>query len=116
MLYVGELTMQNVSPTDTRLNTENNPWVELLGPRLHSGRGEALFVGRKLEDWLAAIRSDSVADVEKLPAIERDAVTAGAEMAELVLHVSEGDRAGATRSHEALQRLLPRDTFRALFP
>jgi spermidine synthase len=115
MLYVGELT-RDVTSTDKRLNTENNPWVELLGPRLHSGRGEALFVGRKLEDWLAAIRSDSVADVEKLPAIERDAVAAGAKMAELVLCVSEGDRAGATRAHQTLRRLLPGETFRQLFP
>ena len=116
MQYVGELTAEDLPSNDKRLNTENHPWVELLGPRLHGGRGEALFVGRKLEAWLATIRANSAAEIATLPAGERDAVAAGVEMAELVLCVSEGDRAGAMRAHEALRRLLPDETLGALFP
>jgi spermidine synthase len=43
-----------------RRNRENQPWLELLGPLHHAGRGEGrvpLFVGRRLQPFLDELRS-----------------------------------------------------------
>lgn len=113
MHFVGIVEAGGGRADDRRVNTENWPWVELLGPR-HGGRGEAVFVGRALERWLANVRERSTGRRLELGEEETRAMAAGAALAEMVLRMREGDRVGAAQARQGMQRLLPAETMRAL--
>ncbi len=114
MHYVGSLTRADLPAGDARLNSENRPWVELLGPRLHGGRNEAVFVGSELEAWLQKVRTRTLARERVLEEEQRRAMQAGAALAEMILKMREGDRGGAAEANERLRGLLPAETYRAL--
>src|SRR5690606_2338398 len=57
MHRVGVVAPSDLPASDDRLNREDLPWIELLGPMLHAGGNkEKLFTGRKLQVWLEEVR------------------------------------------------------------
>ncbi len=114
MHYIGAVKREDVAASDQRVNTENQPWVELLGPRLHGGRNDAVFVGRELEAWLQTLRTRTLTRQTALEAEQRRAMEAGAALAEMILKMREGDRTGAAEANERVRGLLPVETYRAL--
>ncbi len=116
MNLVGGLEPGDLPPDETRLNREDRPWVELLGPMLHSGgSGDNLFTGRRLQLWLDRVAERSRNRAAPLPEREANAVAAGRVLAEMTLCLSAGDRAGALAARERLRQMLPAETFRLLF-
>jgi len=114
MHYIGSVKREDLPAGDSRVNSENRPWVELLGPRLHGGRNDAVFVGRELEAWLRTLRATTFARESALREEQRQAMEAGAALAEMILKMREGDRNGAGDANERLRGLLPAETYRAL--
>ncbi len=114
MHYVGAVTRADLPASEERVNSENRPWVELLGPRLHGGRNDAVFVGRELEGWLQTLRARTLARETGLEEAQRRAMEAGAALAEMILKMREGNRGGAAVANERLRGLLPAETYRVL--
>jgi len=114
MHYVGTVKREDLPRGDARVNSENRPWVELLGPRLHGGRNDAVFVGYELEAWLQTLRAKTLARESALREEQRRAMEAGAALAEMILKMRDGDRNGAGDANGRLRGLLPADTYRAL--
>ena len=116
MNLVGVVEMADLSANETRLNTEDRPWIELLGPMLHSGGSqETLFTGRRLQIWLEQVRQRSQERLA-LPAPEATAVAAGSVLAEMTLDLSEENQAGARAARERLRQMLPASAYQSLFP
>jgi len=116
MNLVGELRLADLPATELRLNREDRPWVELLGPMLHTGESaEKLFTGRRLQAWLDQVAQRSRNRLPPLPATESAAVDAGRALAEMTLCMAENDRAGAQAAQEKMKQNLPAETFRLLF-
>lgn len=116
MSLVGNLENADLPPEDPRLNSEDRPWIELLGPMLHTGGSESsLFTGRRLQAWLDRVTIRSHGSLSLLPERESTGVKAGRVLAEMTLSVSENDRAGAIAAQKRLKQMLPDKTFRQLF-
>lgn len=116
MNYVGELHAADLPASDKRINQEDRPWIELLGPMLHSGGDqEKLFTGRRLQTWLDQVMLRSQNRMPPLPAQERSAVHAGQVFSEMMLCVAEDNRSGATVLRDRLEKMLPPATFQRLF-
>ena len=116
MSLVGNLENADLPPEDPRLNSEDRPWIELLGPMLHTGGSESsLFTGRRLQAWLDRVTIRSQGSLSLLPERESTGVKAGRVLAEMTLSASENDRAGAIAAQKRLKQMLPDKTFRQLF-
>ncbi len=116
MNFIGALEVSDLPATETRLNREDRPWVELLGPLLHAGGSEVtLFTGRRLQVWLNQVALRSQTRLPPLPEREAIAVEAGRVLAEMTLCLSENDRTGASAAQQRLRQMLPPETFRLLF-
>ena len=116
MNLVGVLEAGDLPAGETRLNTEDRPWIELLGPLRPAGGRETFFTGRKLQRWLDQVRLRSRARLGGLPAGETNAVAAGGVLAEFTLCLAEDNRAGADAAQRRLREMLPADAYRSLFP
>ena len=116
MNFVGVLEAADLPANELRLNQENRPWIELLGPMLHAGGSQdALFTGRRLQAWLDQVRLHW-REKQALPARETAATDAGSVLAAMTLCLAEGNRAGALAAQERLRQTLPADAFKILFP
>jgi len=116
MNWVGFLETADLSPEETRLNREDQPWVELLGSALHSGDDKnALFTGRRLQAWLDRLSARSRDKIAMLPERDITAMEAGRVLAEMTLCVDEDNREGALAAQNKLRQMLPAETFRLLF-
>ncbi len=116
MNLIGVIDPSDLPTSDLRLNTEDRPWVELLGPMLHAGGNqEALFTGRRLQAWLDQVRLRSQ-NKFALPAREAAAVAAGSVLAELTLCLAEDNQAGVRAAQNRLRQILPAETYQNLFP
>lgn len=118
MQRIGVIEAADLPADEVRINSEDRPWVELLGPKLH-GAGQStdsLFIGRRLQAWLDEVQRRSAGREAELPEPERATAAAGRVLAEFVLRVSENDRVGAEAAQAELQRRLPEPAYRALFP
>ena len=116
MNWVGVLELADLPPGETRLNREDQPWVELLGSALHAGGDQnSLFTGRRLQEWLDRINSRSRDKIAMVEERDRTAVEAGRVLAEMTLCVAEDNREGAHAAQHKLQQMLPPETFRLLF-
>ncbi len=116
MNFVGVLTTADVPPGETRLNREDRPWIELLGPMLHTeGNDQSLFTGRRLQAWLDQVTQRSQNQLAPLPERELTAVKAGRVLGEMTLCLSENNRAGAIAARRQLREMLPAETIRLLF-
>jgi spermidine synthase len=115
MHRVGVITMADLAAGDTRINTEDRPWVELLGPLLHAGGNKAeLFTGRRLQNWLVKIREKTRQRAGMLPPTEEAGMRAGAVFEQLTLCLSEDDRDGTAAAEQQLREILPEDSLRQL--
>ncbi|HEY4245639.1 MAG TPA: hypothetical protein VGM64_02220 [Lacunisphaera sp.] len=116
MNFVGFLETADVPAGETRLNREDRPWIELLGPMLHTeGNDRSLFTGRQLQAWLDQVTQRSQSQLAQLPARELSAVKAGRVLGEMTMCLSENNRAGAIAAKGQLQQMLSAETFRLLF-
>ncbi len=111
--YAGEAGLG--SGPDSRLNTENQPWVELLGPLRPGGTADVRFAGPDLEAWLSATRSDTLARAngELLPA-QRAGIAAAGPFAAWVQALESGNTSAAVAARRELAALLPLETLSAL--
>ena len=117
MNLVGVLEISDLPTNETRLNREDRPWIELLGPMLHAGGDpQSLFTGRRLQAWLDQVTQRSRNRMEPLLERESSAVAAGRVLAEMTLCLAEGDRAGAVAAQERLKQTLPAAAYQSLFP
>jgi spermidine synthase len=115
MHRVGVILPEDLPTSETRLNQENRPWIELLGPLLHAGGNkDQLFTGRRLQAWLDEVRRHSNERSTGLPERVTVGAAAGAVFAEFVLCLSEGNRAGAESAQEKLKQILPEASYRQL--
>ncbi|HTO05207.1 MAG TPA: fused MFS/spermidine synthase, partial [Opitutus sp.] len=115
MHRVGVLRAADLPDADRRLNREDLPWIELLGPMLHAGGNkEQLFTGRKLQAWLNEVGARASARSPELPALEAGGVVAGKIFTELVLCLAENNSAGADAAQERLRQALPESAYRQL--
>ena len=116
MSFVGDLTLTDLPASEVRLNREDQPWIELLGPMLHTGGSEStLFTGRRLQAWLDQVTQRSRPRMTPLPERESTAADAGRVLGEMTLCVSEGNRTGASNAQRQLQQMLPPETITLLF-
>ena len=116
MNLVGLLEAVDLPADEMRLNREDRPWIELLGPMLHTGGNRnALFTGRRLQAWLDQLTQRSRLRLGSLTGREISAVSAGQVLAEMTLCLSEGDRSGADAAQQKLRQMLPPETFARLF-
>ena len=115
MHRIGMIQMSDLLPDETRLNREDRPWIELLGPMLHAGGDQdQLFTGRRLQAWVEKIRHKSDARTGSLPLMEAAGVEAGAIFNELVLCLAEGNTRGAEAAQDRLRQTLPEASFQQL--
>jgi hypothetical protein len=115
MHRVGVVESRDLPASEQRLNREDRPWIELLGPMLHAGGNkEKLFTGRRLQSWLDEVRVRSNARSAELPVEAANGGVAGAVFAEFVLCVTEGNRAGAESAQARLKQILPETSYRVL--
>ena len=111
------LVVADLPSGETRLNREDRPWIELLGPMLQTGENKnALFTGRRLQAWLDEVADRSQNRLLPWPKREAAAVAAGRVLAELTLSLAEENRVGARAAQDKLRELLPAETYRLLFP
>ncbi len=116
MNYIGEIDATVLSDSEHRLNVDDRPWVEILGPLLHTGGEEGnIFTGRALHQWERSITQRSQVQLAALPHAEAAAVRAGDTLAEMTLCIYEQNTAGAQAAQAKLRELLPENAFRQLF-
>ena len=117
MNWVGAIEANDLAAEERRINREDRPWIELLGPLAHGGaRRDALFTGRRLQAWLDGVHARSRSEIERLlPAEEARATEAGGAFGELVLCLAERDERGVRAAQERVERLLPAETVQQLF-
>jgi spermidine synthase len=117
MHFVGELRPEDLPAGDARINSEQRPWVELIGPRHHAGAGAGvLFTGRRLQAWEREVAQRSIERFQALGPAERSGIEAGDVLLEFALALSERDEAAARTAHTRLRGLLPPRAFDAIFP
>jgi hypothetical protein len=115
LYFAGVLEAADLGPDDGRINRDDRPWLELLGP--WNGRGaQARLTGRRLQAWLADVRRRSAPRITALGPAEHRAMDAGEWLFELSLALAERNDAAAQAAQERVRALLPEATFRALFP
>jgi spermidine synthase len=115
MHWIGLLEVADLPANELRLNREDQPWIELLGPLLHAGsEKDQLFTGRKLQAWLKTLRQRSETRVSPLTPDQVAGLNAGEHLAEMVLCLAEGDRAGAEAAQQRLRSILPPDSLRRM--
>lgn len=117
MHWVGPLETRHLDEQDHRLNSENRPWVQLLGPLRHAGgRDGNLFVGRALEAWLDGVREDAQRETPALSLEQQRGLAAGAQLGDLLLCFQERDSVGAAAARDRLAQSLPAEVLRVLLP
>lgn len=116
MNFIGRLEPDDIDAAEQRLHTENQPWMELLGPRTHTRNGRStLFTGRTLQAWLANIRDRSKTRLPQLTSAEWEAAASGDLLYEFSLSLLERREREATRLRSELERRLPPPVVRAIF-
>jgi hypothetical protein len=115
MHRVGVIQATDLPSDDLRLNREDRPWIELLGPLEHGGGNqEKLFTGRRLQKWLNQIRDRTRTRSPELPKELQDGLAAGAVFEEMMLCVSEDNKPGIEAAQQQLSRLLSEPAFQKL--
>jgi spermidine synthase len=115
LYFAGVLEPADLADGDTRVNRDDRPWLELLGP-WDEGDAQERCTGRRLQAWLADLRRRSEPRLGALGARERRAMEAGDWLFELSLALAERNDTAAQSAQERVRALLPEATFRALFP
>jgi len=117
MHFVGVLELPDLPADENRINRENHPWLELMGPLQHAGqRADTLCTGRRLQAWLNQVKQRSAGRVASLGALESAGSRAGDLLLEFSLSISERNETGARAAQNQLRSLLPERAFKAIFP
>lgn len=115
LYFAGVLEAADLGSGEERVNRDDRPWLELLGPWNADGAPTRL-TGRRLQAWVAGVRRASASRIVALGPRERSAMEAGDWLFELSLALAERDGAAAQSAQEHVRALLPEAPFRALFP
>jgi spermidine synthase len=113
MNFIGTITRADVNLA-WRINSEDRPWVELLGPLSHTGENSA-FTGRKFQNWC---RELNAASMTRYHADELDAAAmqAGDLLFDFTISASEQNQPAAARAQSELKQLLPPALYAIIFP
>ncbi len=100
MFLAGPIDARQERFARARRNRENQPWLEILGPLNHAGSsrgGLPLFVGRRLETFLAELRARSLVGtpLARLGVTHLQWREAGANLGRISILASEGREAEA---------------------
>jgi spermidine synthase len=114
MYFAGVIEPGDLPAGDDRLNREDRPWLELLGP--WTGGRDRGVTGRRLQAWLGDLRARDPGRWAALGPAERGAMEAGDWLFELSLALSEKSEERAEAAQARLRQLLPPRTYVALFP
>jgi spermidine synthase len=115
MHFVGILGLEDA--VADRINSEDRPWLELIGPRQHAGASRGPIVaGQRLQDWLGEVRRLSAGRLSGLGASEAAGIEAGILLHDYSLALSLGDEEAARSAQVRLGGLLPSRAFEAIFP
>jgi spermidine synthase len=112
MYFVGVLGPEDVPAGDGSINSEDHPWIELIGPQRH---GHAPFTGRALQTWLTELTRRSAGRVRGLGAEETAGIAAGELLLEFSLALSEGNEDAARTAEARIRSLLSPQAFDAIF-
>ncbi len=107
MNFVGAIEARNFDGTDLRINSEDRPWIELLG----GTKNRELCTGRTLQSVLNSISRRSPSQAP--PQLQGS--KAGALLYEYTLSISEGNGASAAAAQAELKSILPQNVFSAVF-
>jgi len=117
MYFVGVLEPADLSPNEMRINREDRPWIELIGPMQHAGQQKpSLWTGRRLQGWLHELKQRTAARMTGLETVEARGCDAGEMLFEYSLSLWERNESKAAQAQARLRSMLPEQTFGALFP
>ena len=114
MHFIGVIHAQDLASNENRINREDRPWIELLGPMRH-GR-ESLCIGRRFQAWLSELKQQTRGRSPNLNATEAAGFEAGDLMLEFTLLLSEENQTTANEVQAHLRSLLPVQAFKKIFP
>ncbi|HEY6226274.1 MAG TPA: hypothetical protein VI282_04035, partial [Verrucomicrobiae bacterium] len=112
MNFIGSVKRSDINPK-WRINSEDRPWVELLGPI--SATRQNSFVGRPLQNWCRELNAVSMSRFNA-GELEAAAMNAGDLLFDFTLALSENNQPAATRAQSQLQQLLPPALYTIIFP
>jgi spermidine synthase len=113
--FLGLLSTRNHPFNRRPMNTENRPWIELMGPQWHGGTTSPdLLIGRRLDQWLNRLREETVPPATLGDEVGR-AAAAGAALGRFVLALHQQDGPAAEAARHELERLLSPELLAALF-
>lgn len=116
MHFIGSIESSDLGGREERINREDQPWIEILGPLSHAGEGkEAVCTGRTLQAWLRDIRQRSTRRAPPPGEVAVAGSQAGDLLYEFSLSLSEGKPEPARAAQSRLKDLLPDPTFRKIF-
>ncbi|MDB6039137.1 MAG: hypothetical protein JWM99_2978, partial [Verrucomicrobiales bacterium] len=117
MHFIGTVESQDLLETDERVNREDRPWIELIGPMRHSGEETAqVCTGRRLQKLLTAIKQRSAGRNKNASPEQIRGGKAGDRLYEFTLSLSEGDERAAAVARSELKAILPNEVYAAVFP
>ncbi len=116
MHYLGELEESGLPEQERRINREDHPWIELIGPRIHAGQDPSrLLIGRALQAWQERVPRQP-AGTSALSESAAKAAAAGRLLAEFALLTSEGKPREAAARREEIRAQIEERLYRILFP
>lgn len=113
MNFIGSIKQTDVNPK-WRINSEDRPWLELLGPTSNA-RKNAPFTGRPFQNWCQELNATSLSRFHATE-LESTAMHAGNLLFDFTLSLSEENQPAATRAQSELQQLLPPALYTIIFP
>lgn len=117
MHFAGVLEIGSLPAGESRINREDRPWVELIGPMQHAGQPEtSAFTGRRLQTWLHQVKQQSAGRVPALGEVETAGSRAGDLLQEFALSLSERNQPAAQAAQTQMRGLLSESAYRILFP
>jgi len=115
MNFIGTIEPQDLGGTDERLNREDRPCIELIGPMEH-GSNSSACIGRPLQKILSTIKQRSAARKGKPSSAQVLGSQAGDLLHEFTLSLSEGNERGAAAAQAQLKTMLPGALYSTIFP
>jgi spermidine synthase len=117
MYRVGWLGAADLRTEETRINSEDRPWLELIGPREHAGhRADNLFVGQAFQRWAEEMQKRALVPAGSIGSDAAGWMRAGSVFARMLLALEEGAEGGAVAAQHELRELLSRELYAEFFP
>lgn len=116
MHFLGSITAADLTTHESRINREDRPWVEILGPLLHAGESRSeLCTGRRFQGWIRKTWPNPVSENSAIHTTVAPSAEAGEIMYEFSLQLSEGNQAGVREAQSRLREKVPSEVYRSLF-